>query len=131
MLKEFRAFAMRGNALDLAVGVVIGAAFGTIVNSLVKDVMLQLVASVFGQPDFSAYSVHIRDTAIRLGAFANAVVNFMIVAFALFLFVKAMNRVLTPKGAEPQVEIRECPYCLEAIPKAATRCRACTSDVPA
>jgi large conductance mechanosensitive channel len=129
MFKEFKAFALRGNALDLAVGIVIGAAFTAIVNSLVNDVIMNLVGAIGDQPDFSTYAVHVGQSTIRYGSFVNAIVNFLIVAFALFLFVRTMNRVLRPKGAEEAPDIKECPYCKERIPASATRCRACTSEV--
>jgi large conductance mechanosensitive channel len=131
MFKEFKAFALRGNALDLAVGIVIGAAFTGIVNSLVNDVIMNLVGAIGDEPDFSSYVVHVGASSIRYGRFVNAIVNFLIVAFALFLFVRTINRVLRPKGAEPESDVRECPYCKEPIHIAATRCRACTSEVVA
>jgi large conductance mechanosensitive channel len=129
MFKEFKAFAMRGNVIDLAVGVVLGAAFGTVVNSFVKDVLMQLVAALGNSPDFSKYSVHLGEATINYGNVVNAVVAFLTVAFALFLFVKAINRLLRPPGADAAPETRDCPYCTSAIALAAIRCPACTSDL--
>lgn len=131
MFKEFKAFALRGNALDLAVGIVIGAAFTAIVNSLVDDVIMNLVGAIGKQPDFGTYFVRVGNAKIRYGSFVNSIVNFLIVAFALFLFVRMINRVMRPKGAEEAPDIKECPYCKERIPVAATRCRACTSELGA
>ena len=133
MFKEFKEFALRGNALDLAVGVVIGAAVSAIVQSFVKDVFLQVIAAFIGTPDFSVYSLQISqpgdDTFIRFGMFVNAIVNLVVVAIALFLFVKIINRLMRPKGAEAHTNMRECPRCKESIPIEATRCRACTSEI--
>lgn len=129
MLKEFKAFALRGNALDLAVGVVLGIAFGAVVNSLVGDVIMNLIAAVGDQPDFTGYVLDFGGAEIRYGSLVGAIVNFLIVSFALFLFVKALNKLLRPKGAEETPEVRECPYCKESIPASASRCRACTSEL--
>ena len=135
MLKEFRDFAFRGNMLDLAIGFIIGAAFGAVVNSLAKDVLMNLVAALFGKPDFGAVTWHIcrgaprRCTTIGIGNLLTLIVNFLIVAFVLFLVVKAVNRVLPrPKAVEAK-KTRDCPYCLTAIPLEATKCFACTSPV--
>ena len=135
VLKEFRDFAFRGNMLDLAVGVIIGAAFGAVVNSLAKDVLLNFVAVLFGKPDFSAVVWRIcrgtpaRCTNIGIGNLLTALVDFLIVAFVLFLVIKAVNRMLSrPKAVEAK-KTRDCPYCLTAIPLAASKCFACTSPV--
>jgi large conductance mechanosensitive channel len=135
MLKEFRDFAFRGNMLDLAVGFIIGAAFGAVVNSLAKDVLMNLVAAIFGKPDFSAVAWNIcrgaprRCTAIGIGNLLTLIVNFLIIAFVLFLVIRAVNRVLPrPKAVEAK-KTRDCPYCLTAIPLQARRCPACTSEV--
>jgi large conductance mechanosensitive channel len=136
VLKEFRDFAFRGNMLDLAVGVIIGAAFGAVVNSLAKDVLMNFVAVLFGKPDFSAVVWRIcrgtaptRCTNIGIGNLLTLLVNFLIVAFVLFLVIKAVNRMLPrPKTVEAK-KTRDCPYCLTAIPLEATKCSACTSPV--
>lgn len=126
MLKEFKSFALRGNVLDLAVGFIMGAAFNAVVSSLVEDVMMNVIATIVGKPDFS----ELRAGAVRYGSFLTALVNFLLVALALFLMVKVINRVMRPKGAAPEPPtIRECPYCMSAIPLKATRCSACTSEV--
>lgn len=132
MLKEFKAFAMRGNMLDLAVGIVLGAAFGAVVNSLVADLITPLIAAVGGEPDFSGLTVNVGEGVLSYGTFLNAIASFVIVAFALFLVIRVVNRAMRPRGASPEPPTtRECPYCMTAIPVAATRCSACTSEVEA
>ncbi len=112
MLKEFRDFAVKGNAIDMAVGIVIGAAFTGIVNSLVKDIIMPPLGWVVGNLDFSAYQLSLsKSVAIRYGAFLNSMVNFLIVAFAIFLVIKQVNR-FTRKREEPAApSTKECPYC--------------------
>jgi large conductance mechanosensitive channel len=133
MVKEFRDFILRGNVVDLAVAVVIGAAFSGVVNSLVADMLTPLIAAIFGQPDFSALDFEINGSVFRYGAFLNAVISFLTVAFAIFFFVvKPMNallaRVRKPETAEePTTE--KCPICLSDIPIGARRCPFCTSDL--
>lgn len=130
MLKEFRAFAVRGNVLDLAVGIIIGAAFTTVVNSLVGDVIMQGVAAIAGQPDFSDLIVTVGGGSIRYGSFLTTVVNFLIVAFVLFLLVKGINKLVRPKDASDEApSIRECPYCKLAVPATATKCQGCASEI--
>ncbi len=135
MFKEFKEFAMKGNVVDLAVGVVIGGAFGTIVTSFVGDLLSPVLGLLTGGLDFSAVKIPLSSAegaaAIMLGKFINAVINFMIVAFALFLVVKAMNRMRRPQATPPPPATRECPYCVSVIPKAAKRCAHCTADVTA
>lgn len=130
MLKGFRDFLFRGNAIDLAVGVIIGAAFGAIVNSLAADVITPIIALIFGTPDYSALTLG----PIMIGNLINAIITFLITAFALYFFIVApantMKERFTPKPPEPQ-PTRDCPYCLSKIPTAATRCSFCTSDVSA
>jgi large conductance mechanosensitive channel len=128
MWKEFKEFALRGNVIELAVAVVLGIAFGAVIASLVNDVLMNLIAAVIGQPDFSRLTVTINDAVIRHGAFLNAVINFLLVALALFFIIKAVNRATRrPSAEEPTV--RECPYCMTSIPARASRCSACTSEV--
>jgi large conductance mechanosensitive channel len=100
MLKEFKEFISRGNLVDLAVAVVLGLAFGAVVNSLVADVFTPLIAAIFGQPDFSAITIGVGESEILIGNFLNALISFLIVAFVLFLVVKAYNRAF-PKEEEP------------------------------
>ena len=149
MLKEFKAFVMRGNVLDLAVGIIIGAAFGTIVKSLVDDVIMPPVGLALGNVDFSDLFLLLKEGAkaappyasladakaagavtINYGQFINNVVTFIIVAFAVFLVVRAANRLRPPEAAEAP-NTRDCPYCRMPIPVAATRCPQCTSELRA
>jgi large conductance mechanosensitive channel len=129
MLKEFKSFVLRGNVVDLAVGVVIGAAFGSIVTSLVKDVLTPLLG-LLNVPDFGRLSVAVGDDTILYGNFVNAIISFLIVAAAIFfLVVKPVNRFMsggTPKAAP---KVRECPNCLSSIPAAAKVCSHCGRDV--
>jgi large conductance mechanosensitive channel len=99
-IEEFKAFAVKGNVIDLAVGVVIGTAFNKIVDSLVNDIVMQTIAAIFKQPDFSAIAWHINGGAIKIGAFINNIVNFLIVAFSVFIAIKAMNKFLPKKADE-------------------------------
>jgi large conductance mechanosensitive channel len=130
LIQEFKTFAFRGNLLDLAVAVILGLAFNAVVQALVQGVLLQIVAAVFGTPNFNDLSFAMGDTPIRYGLFLTAVVTFLITALALFFLVRAVNRVLHPQGAptEPP-RTKECPYCYTPIPRLATRCLACTSEV--
>jgi large conductance mechanosensitive channel len=143
MLKEFRTFIMRGNVLDLAVGIIIGAAFTSIVNSLVNDVIMPPIGVLVGGLDFKDIRIVLREAvgdkpeaAINIGLFINAVINFLIVAFVIFLIVRAFNRMTVPfkkKAEAPPGEPvnKECPYCLSVIPYKATRCPNCTSQLAA
>ena len=128
MLKEFRDFAMRGNVIDLAVGVIIGGAFGKIVASLVNDVLFPLIGLVLGGLNFSELSFTVKDAVVKYGAFIQSIVDFLIIAFVIFLMVRAMNRM---KKAEPAAEptTRECPHCFSTISIKATRCPNCTSSL--
>ena len=130
VVDEFKAFAFRGNLIDLAVAVVLGLAFNAVVQALVNGVLLQIVAALFGQPNFDLLAFTLNGTPIRYGLFLTALVSFFVVALALFFVVKAVNRMLHPRGApsEPP-KTRECPYCFTPIALEATRCAACTSKV--
>ncbi len=149
MLKEFKAFAMRGNVLDLAVGIIIGGAFGTIVKSLVDDVIMPPIGLALGNVDFSNLFVLLKAgpkapppytsladahaagaVTLNYGVFINSIIAFLIVAFAVFLVVRAANRMM-PKEAEAAPSTKECPYCKMAIPVGAVRCPRCTSDLKA
>jgi large conductance mechanosensitive channel len=129
MFKDFKEFAFKGDVVDLAVGIVIGAAFGAIVKSLVDNLINPLIGLLGGgKSALDGLAVHITPTvAITYGAFLSAVLNFLIIAFALFLVIKAVNKF---RKAEEATD-RPCPYCLTEIPKAATRCPSCTSEVTA
>ena len=132
LLKEFRAFILRGNLVDLAVAVVIGTAFTAVVTALVKFVITPLIAAIGGQSDFSGLSFSIRGSEIVYGAFLNALISFVIVAAVVFFFViKPVNALLErfQPDTAVDVETRECPECLSDIPRAATRCAFCTARV--
>jgi large conductance mechanosensitive channel len=144
MLKEFKEFAMRGNVLDMAVGIIIGAAFGRIVSSMVDDILMPPIGRLLGGVDFSNLFLSLNGEAypslaaakeagvatINYGLFVNAVINFLIVAFAIFLLVKQVNRMKpAPAPAAPAPATKECPHCLSAIPAKATRCSQCTSQL--
>jgi large conductance mechanosensitive channel len=146
VLKEFKAFIMRGNVVDLAVGFIMGGAFGTIVKSLVDDVIMPPIGLALGNVDFSSLMLTLRDpkaaapyhsvaeakaagaVTINYGLFINSVVSFLIVAFAVFLLVRAVNR-LKPAEAAAAPSTKDCPYCRMAIPIGATRCPECTSEL--
>ena len=146
MLKEFKAFAMRGNVLDLAVGIIIGGAFGTVVKSLVDDVIMPPVGLALGNVDFKDLFVVLKGGAtpgpyasladaqaagavtVNYGAFGNAIVAFLIVAFAVFLVVRAANRISPPEAAAAP-STKDCPFCRMPIPVGATRCPQCTSEL--
>lgn len=151
MLKEFKTFAMRGNVIDMAVGIIIGGAFGTIVNSLVNDVLMPPIGLLLGGVDFTDIFITLSDgttvpgpyetlaaaraagaVTLNLGLFVNAVISFLIVAFAVFMLIRGINRLhiqKTPPPAEPTT--KECPRCCSSIPIKATRCGHCTSELPA
>lgn len=145
MLKEFREFAARGNVIDLAVGVIIGAAFGKIVTSLVNDLIMPPIGMALGSVDFadlfvpldggSYPSVEAAKAAgaatVNYGMFINTIIEFIIVAFAVFLMVRQINRLKTPTPTPASDEARDCPFCLSRISKKATRCPQCTSAVQA
>ena len=128
MLKEFKEFAMRGNVLDLAVAVIIGGAFGKIITSLVNDVLMPLIGLVLGGINFSELSFTVGAAVIKWGAFVQSILDFVIVAFVIFMIVRAMNRLQKPAPiAAPTT--KECPYCFSTIPLKATRCPNCTSQL--
>jgi large conductance mechanosensitive channel len=133
ILKEFRAFILRGNLVDLAIAVVIGAAFTAVVNALVRDLITPLIAAIFGEPDFGTLSFTINGSQFAYGDFLNAALTFLIVAAVVFfLVVKPVNLLMARLRTEPDVETptRGCPECLSQIPVAARRCAFCTSEVP-
>lgn len=145
IISEFKEFAMKGNVVDLAVGVIIGGAFGKIVDSLVKDVVMPMVGRLLGGVDFRHLYINLGDKTfetleaaekagapiVKYGAFINTVVDFLIIAFAIFMAIKVMNRLKRAEAAAPAPEptTRECPFCLSAIPLKATRCPHCTSQL--
>ncbi len=133
MLDGFKKFILRGNVVDLAVGVVIGAAFGGVVTAFTKDLLTPLIAAIVGKPDFSSLGFTIGQTAFPIGDFINAVVSFLLVAGAVYFFVivplnALMARLNPTKEAAPTT--KPCPECLSDIPIAATRCAYCAQPVP-
>ena len=143
MLKEFKEFAMRGSVVDLAVGVIIGAAFGKIVLSLVEDVMMPPIGRLLGHIDFSGLFINLSDKSyetlaaakaagaptLNYGIFLNALINFLIVAFCVFLVVQQVNRWTKKPEAAAAPTTKECPQCAMTIPVAAKRCGHCTSQI--
>ena len=143
MLKEFRDFAARGNVLDLAVAVVIGAAFGKVVSSLVNDVIMPPIGMLLGQVDFSNLFIALNGATyaslaeaeaagaatLNYGRFGNTIIEFLIVAFAVFMLVRQINRLKGPPPSAPAEEARDCPFCASRIPLKATRCPFCTSEI--
>ena len=142
MIEEFKKFIMRGNVLDMAVGIIIGAAFGKIVTSFVNDILMPPIGLLLGRVDFSNLFLNLSSTpaatlaeardaglpVIAYGSFLKAVVDFLIVAFAIFLLIKQVNRLMPKKEAKAA---RLCPYCRQEIADDATRCPHCTSELPA
>lgn len=128
MLKEFRAFVMRGNVLDLAVGVIIGGAFGKIVASLVSDILTPIIGLAMGGVDFSGLTLTVGSAQIAYGIFINNVIDFLVIAFVIFMIVKAANAAKRP-SPEAEPVTKECPYCFSTISIKATRCPNCTSEI--
>lgn len=135
MLKGFKQFVIRGNVIDLAVAVVIGAAFGAVVTALVKDLINPLIAAIVGKPDFSAIVFTINGSKFAIGDFLNALVSFLLIAAAVYFFVVAPMNALTARmrrgEAPPDPTTKKCPECLSEVPIAARRCAFCTSALPA
>ncbi|MBT3313977.1 MAG: large conductance mechanosensitive channel protein MscL [Anaerolineae bacterium] len=131
MLKEFKEFVMRGNVLDLAVAVIIGGAFGKIIASLVADILMPLIGLMMGGVDFGALSFAVGDAVVAYGAFIQAIVDFIVIAFVIFMIVKSANKTkkeeAAPAPAEPTT--KECPFCFTEISIKATRCPSCTSEL--
>jgi large conductance mechanosensitive channel len=132
-VKDFKAFVLRGNVVDLAIAVVIGAAFGALVTAFVKDLITPILA-IPGKTDFSDLKFTIRESDFLYGDFLNAVIAFVSIAAAVFFFVvRPVNALMARRKTEPEVmsTTRDCPYCLSSIPIAASRCAFCTADVSA
>jgi large conductance mechanosensitive channel len=145
MLKEFREFTLRGNVLDMAIGIIIGAAFGKIITSFVNDILMPPIGLLLGNVDFSNLFISLSGqpyatleeaqaagaATINYGLFINTVLDFLIVAFVVFLLVRQVNRMRREKEAPPAEPTKECPYCLSVVPLKATRCPHCTSELEA
>ena len=146
MLKEFKEFAMRGNVIDMAVGIIIGAAFGKIVSSLVADVIMPPIGLLMGSVDFSDLFINLSGQdymslaaakeagapTINIGVFINTVLDFAIVAFAIFLLIRAINKLKRKEEAAPAAPTtKDCPFCLSSVPIKATKCGHCTSELKA
>jgi large conductance mechanosensitive channel len=143
MLKDFKEFAMKGNVLDLAVGVIIGGAFGKVVNSLVTDIIMPPIGLLVGKVDFASLFVDLSGThppslaeakkagaaTLNYGVFVNTILEFLIVAFAVFLLVQQVNRWRKPAEVPPVAPTKDCPFCATAIPVPAKRCPHCTSQL--
>ncbi len=148
MLKEFKEFALRGNVIDMAVGIIIGAAFGTIVKSLVEDIIMPPIGLLLGGVDFADFFILLKAgnptppyasladaqaagaVSINYGVFINAVISFLIVAFVVFLIIRSINRMRREEEVPPaEPTTKECPHCLSTIPIKATRCAHCTSEL--
>lgn len=148
MLKEFKEFAMKGNVLDMAIGIVIGAAFGTIVSSFVADVIMPPIGLLLGNVDFSNLFLVLKEgkvagpyaslaaakaagaVSMNIGVFINTIINFIILAFAVFLLVRSVNQMKRKEQAPPPIPTtKDCPHCFTAISIKATRCPHCTSDI--
>ncbi len=147
MIKEFKEFAMRGSVLDMAVGIIIGAAFGAIVGSFVTDILMPPIGLLLGHVDFQNLFITLAQgstpgpyasltaaqaagaVTFNYGIFINKLISFLIVAFALFLVIRSMNRLKKKEAPAPAPTTKDCPYCLMAIPLKATRCPHCTSEV--
>lgn len=142
MLKEFKEFAIRGNVMDMAIGIILGVAFGKIVSSFVKDIVMPPIGLLLGDVDFTDIFINLSSTAyetlalaneagaptIKIGLFINTVIDFVIVAFVIFLVIRQMNKLKkAPPPADPTT--KDCPQCLSSIPLAATKCAHCTSAV--
>jgi large conductance mechanosensitive channel len=148
MLKDFKEFVMRGNVVDMAVGIIVGAAFGTIVNSLVSDIIMPPIGMILGNVDFSSLFIVLKEgkvlgpymslkaakdagaITVNYGMFINTVISFLIIAFSVFILVKNINRLKRQQEAPPSAPVtKECPYCYSVIPVKATRCAHCTSEL--
>lgn len=127
MIKEFKEFISKGNVIDLAVGVVIGGAFGAIVTSLVEDIIMPLIGLILGGLNFAGLSIKVGEAEIMYGNFIQVVVNFLIISFCIFMVIKAINKVKKPQ--EVAVTTKVCPYCKSEISIEATRCPHCTSEL--
>jgi large conductance mechanosensitive channel len=149
MFKEFKEFSLRGNVVDMAVGIVIGAAFGTIIKSLVADIIMPPIGLLLGNVDFTNLFILLKPgnpsgpylalaeaqkagaVTLNYGAFINTIISFIIIAFAIFFLIRSLNRLKKAEPAPAAPATKDCPYCLSAVPVKATRCAHCTSELKA
>jgi large conductance mechanosensitive channel len=135
MLKGFKQFILRGNVVDLAVAVVIGAAFGAVITSFVENVLTPLIAAIVGKPDFSALAFTLNGSVIKYGAFLNVLISFLLIAAAIYFFIIAPMNAYTARArrgeAPPDPTSKKCPECMSDIPIAAKKCAFCTTQLPA
>jgi large conductance mechanosensitive channel len=130
-VQGFKKFLLRGNLIDLAVAVVIGAAFGAVITALVADLITPLIAAIGGKPDFSALSFTVNHSTFKYGAFLNALIAFLIIAAVIYyLVISPTTRLITMLARKKEATERECPECLSEIPIGAKRCMYCTAEVP-
>jgi large conductance mechanosensitive channel len=143
MFKEFKEFALKGNVIDLAVGIIIGAAFGKVVQSLVTDIIMPPIGKIVGNVDFASLFINLSGTSyptlaeakkagaatLNYGLFLNSIVDFTLMAFVVFLMVKQINRLKRTEAAAPSPETKECPFCLSTVALQASRCPQCTSTL--
>lgn len=130
MWKDFKKFAVKGNVIDLAVGVVIGGAFGAIITSLVNDVIMPLISIITGKVDFSKWVFTINEVEIKYGLFIGAIVNFLIIAFSIFIVIRQLSKFKKKEEPAPQpITTKECPFCKSTIHIDAVRCPSCTSSL--
>jgi large conductance mechanosensitive channel len=143
-MEEFKKFIMRGNVIDMAVGIIIGAAFGAIVNSLVKDIIMPPIGLILGRVDFANLFINLSGdyatladaqkagaATLNVGLFLNTIITFVIVALAVFVLIKQLSRLQKPVQPAAAPATKDCPFCFTAIPAKATRCPNCTSELPA
>ena len=134
MIRDFKAFVLRGNVVDLAVGVVMGAAFGAVITALVKDLLTPLISAIFGQPNFGGLQFTVNHSKFLYGDFINALIAFLLIAVAVFFFiVQPVNALVarSRRAPAPEPDTKKCSECLSVIPAAAGRCAFCTSPQPA
>jgi large conductance mechanosensitive channel len=145
MLREFKEFATRGNMFDMAVGIILGAAFGKVVTSMVNDILMPPIGKLLGHVDFTNFFINLSSThyatladakkagaaVISYGVFFNTLIEFVIAAFAIFLLIKQINRLRRPAPPAPAPETRDCPFCVSTISLKAIRCPNCTSELQA
>ncbi|MDO4594009.1 MAG: large conductance mechanosensitive channel protein MscL [Tissierellia bacterium] len=129
MIKEFREFIQRGNVIDMAVGIVIGAAFTQVINSIVEGLLMPIIGFLTAGIDFSEITLKLGEVVLQIGTVINAIISFLIVAFAMFIVVKAFNKLHAKEEVKQEVTTKTCPFCKTEIPIEASRCPNCTSEL--